>query len=124
MLGEKAWTSGKGYFVWTQDEIDGAIALYEGILEDIKNGAMYSKTVDGRDDMMLSYTPAGKETETESDAKGLYIRLANGEEKTFGPYETSEELLAAVRPFCMQQVQLGNMTQSEADEILGRYAAE
>ncbi|MDD7447341.1 MAG: hypothetical protein PUK79_13145, partial [Clostridiales bacterium] len=124
MLGEKAWTSGKGSFVWTQDEIDNAIALYEGILENIKNGALYSKTVDGQDGVMLSYNSAGKEVGTASAAKELYIRLANGEGKTFGPYETDEELLAAVRPFCMQQVQLGNMTQSEADEILGRYAAK
>ena len=124
MLGEKAWTSGKGSFVWTQDEIDNAIALYEGILENIKNGALYSKTVDGQDGVMLSYNSAGKEVGTASAAKELYIRLANGEGKTFGPYETDEELLAAVRPFCMQQIQLGNMTQSEADEILGRYAAK
>ena len=34
------------------------IALYEGILEDMKNGVMYSKNVDGQDDVLLSYNPA------------------------------------------------------------------
>ncbi len=31
-------------------------------------------------------------------------------------------MLAAVKPFCEQQVKLGNMSQSEADEIIARYS--
>lgn len=58
LLGEEAWTSGSGSFIWTQEKIDETIALYESILEDMKNGVMYSKSVDGRDDMMMSYNPA------------------------------------------------------------------
>ena len=58
MLGQEGWTSGEGSFVWTQEKIDEAIALYEEILADIQNGVMYSKTVDGQDDMMVSYSPA------------------------------------------------------------------
>ena len=50
--------------------------------------------------------------------------MDNGEEHTFGPYETNAEMLAAVKPFCTKQVKQGNMKQSEADEILSRYAAE
>lgn len=42
-LGYKAWTSSKGWFVWTQDLIDEAIAQYEDMLDDIKNGAKVSK---------------------------------------------------------------------------------
>lgn len=58
MLGQEGWTNGEGSFVWTQEKIDETIALYEEILADIQNGVMYSKTVDGQDDMMVSYSPA------------------------------------------------------------------
>ena len=58
MLGQEAWTGGEGSFVWTQEKIDEAIALYEEILQDIQNGMMYSKTIDGQEDMMVSYDPA------------------------------------------------------------------
>ena len=51
----------------------------------------------------------------------LAIFLSNGEEVTFGPYENVEELLSDVKPFCSEQVKLGNMEQSEADEILNKY---
>ena len=122
MLGEKGWTSGDGDFVWTQEKINETIAMYESILEDIRNGKMYSKSVDGDSDMlMMSYDPSDIELGTSTEAKELYIKLDNGEEHTFGPYETKEELLAEVKPFCEEQVKLGNMTQSEADEIINRY---
>lgn len=42
-LGYKAWTSSRGWFVWTQDLIDEAIADYEDVLDDIKAGAKVSK---------------------------------------------------------------------------------
>lgn len=42
-LGYKAWTSSKGWFTWTQDLIDEAIAQYEDVLDDIKAGAKVSK---------------------------------------------------------------------------------
>lgn len=42
-LGAKAWTSSKGWFTWTQDMIDEAIADYEDVLEEIKAGAKVSK---------------------------------------------------------------------------------
>ena len=124
MLGEKGWTGGEGSFVWTQEKIDEAIALYEEMLEDMKNGMLYSKTVDGQDDMLVSFDPTDRAIGTSTDAKGLYIKLDNGEERTFGPYETEEELLAAVKPFCEEQVKLGNMKQSEADEIISRYGGK
>ena len=65
LLGEEAWTSGDGSFIWTQEKIDEIIALYESILEDIQNGILYSKTVDGQDDVMLSYNPADISTTTD-----------------------------------------------------------
>lgn len=53
MLGEKGWTGGRGDFVWTQEIIDETITMYEGILEQIKNGVKVSKSVDGENDVML-----------------------------------------------------------------------
>lgn len=47
-----------GDYTWTQQKIDETIALYESILQDIQNGVLYSKTVDGSDDVMLSMNPA------------------------------------------------------------------
>ena len=54
MLGEKGWTGGRGDFVWTQEIIDETIAMYEKILQEIKEGKLYSKSVDGDDSVMLS----------------------------------------------------------------------
>ena len=123
MLGEKAWTNSDGAFVWTQEKIDETIALYEEILADIKNGVLYSKTVDGQEDVMMSCNPLDQAMGTSTDAKELYIKLDNGEVRTFGPYETDTALLREVKPFCEEQVKLGNMSQREADEILARYTA-
>lgn len=46
MVGTKGRANGKE-FVWTQEMIDAAIASYEETLQDIKNGVMHSKTVNG-----------------------------------------------------------------------------
>lgn len=54
MLGEKGWTGGRGEFVWTQEIIDETIAMYEKILQDIKDGMLYSKSVDGNDSVVIS----------------------------------------------------------------------
>ena len=43
------------------------------------------------------------------------------ETKVFGPYDTKEELLDAIKSYCEEQVRLGNMTQKEADEIIEKY---
>lgn len=46
-LGSSFTTPSRGEVVWTQEEIDNAIAMYEDMLENIKNGALYSKDLDG-----------------------------------------------------------------------------
>ena len=60
MIGERAWTSGRGDFVWTQEIVDEAIAMYEEILENIGRGMLYSKTIDGEADtsLVMSMNPA------------------------------------------------------------------
>lgn len=45
VIGERAYTSSDGWFTWDQEKVDETIALYESILEDIKNGALHSKTI-------------------------------------------------------------------------------
>lgn len=45
IIGERCYTGGEGWFTWDQKRVDETIALYESILEDIKNGALYSKTI-------------------------------------------------------------------------------
>lgn len=64
VIGERAWTSSRGEFVWTQEIVDETIAMYEGILENIQNGMLYSKTIDGVDALgMLSSGSAAEGTE-------------------------------------------------------------
>ena len=121
IIGDKGWTGGRGEFVWTQELVDETIAMYEETLKEIKDGVMVSKTVDGSmDNFAISYVPESIATVQEHQ---LYIKLDNGEEKVFGPYETDAEMLAAIKPFCEKQVKLGNMTQNEADDMIGKYAA-
>ena len=45
MIGEQGYNGTDGWFIWDQKKVDEAIALYESILEDIKNGALHSKTI-------------------------------------------------------------------------------
>ena len=59
MLGERGWTGGRGDFVWTQEIIDETIAMYESILGEIKEGKLYSKSVDGDPDTLLISGGAG-----------------------------------------------------------------
>ena len=100
--------------------VDEAIAEYEKMLQEIKDGMMYSKTVDGETDIMVGYNPSFTST---AYGYQLFVKLDNGDEKFFGPYETANELLAVVKPFCEEQVKLGNMQQSEADDMIGKYEA-
>jgi len=54
IIGSQGWTQSTGWFVWTQEKVDETIALYESILEDIKNGVKVSKSVDGDENTMLA----------------------------------------------------------------------
>ena len=61
--------------------------------------------------------------QTKSPLLSLSIKLQDGEEKEFGPFETVDEMLEVVKPFCEKQVNDGNMKQSEYEEILSRYSS-
>lgn len=67
MLGEKGWTGGRGEFVWTQEIIDETIAMYERILQEIKEGKLYSKSVGGDTDSLLISGGAGSVFAKEED---------------------------------------------------------
>lgn len=64
ILGATGTANGKK-IVWTQEKIDETIAMYEEMLQDIKNGVKYSKTVDGQEDVMLSMNPGQIDTTVE-----------------------------------------------------------
>ena len=68
MLGEKGWTGGRGEFTWTQEVIDETIAMYESILQEIKEGKLYSKSVDGDPDSLLISGGAG----------GIFVKEEDG----------------------------------------------
>ena len=51
--GASGWTHDRGDFTWTQEVADETIALYEQNLEDIRNGARISRSVNGSDDTMI-----------------------------------------------------------------------
>lgn|GEM_PF-2822160 len=101
---------------FTQADVDEASALYQSILDEIKSGKMVSKTVDGSADiMMMSYDP---EDITATRSYEVGVQLDNGETAHFGPYDTKEEFLAEIKPYCEEQVKAGKMTQKEADKLL------
>ena len=47
--------------------IDKTIAMYEDVLADIKRGVMYSRSVDGQDQLIMSYDPADISTSTDTE---------------------------------------------------------
>lgn len=89
IVGGHGWNPTDGWFVWTQKRIDEAIKRYEEILEEIKNGQMISKNVDGSIDIMMSYNPGdiaisqGYEADIQLDRN----IVANSMETAIEPYK-------------------------------------
>lgn len=61
IIGEKGYNSTDGWFIWDQERVDAAIALYEGILEDIQNGALYSKSITDKNGNVLEDVSLGSD---------------------------------------------------------------
>ncbi len=58
ILGVRAWNSTEGWYTWTQERIDEAIARYEQTLKDIQAGRKISKPkTDGDTMIQFSYDP-------------------------------------------------------------------
>lgn len=115
IIGGKGWNPTDGWYEWTPEKVNEAIAMYEGILEDIKKGVKVSKSVDGKDDVILSYNPGEIEV---SSAHGMTISDDNGNISDIGPYDTKEELLAAIKLYCERQVKAGKLTPIEAEKLI------
>lgn len=113
LIGDKGWNAQDGWFEWTQERVDEAIAMYEETLEEIKRGVSHSKTVDGRDDIALAQNLSDMETE-----QGYGAVISNGEsEKTFDS-EDKDQLDQDVAEYLDNQVKNGGMTEAEAAEVL------
>lgn len=103
----KVWNQTDGWHIITKEKSDEIIKLYESILEDIKNGTKISKTVDGKEDIVLSYNPSDI-----SVAVGLgYTISVDGENISYDSYE---ELIGDVN----QKVKDGVITKEDADKII------
>lgn len=61
LLGERAYTGSDGWFVWDQAKIDETIALYEKMLSDIQQGALYSKIIRDKDGNALEDVALGSD---------------------------------------------------------------
>lgn len=65
LTGKKGWTPSPDRFMWNQGLMDEIVRHYERVLQDIKNGALVTKSIDGRavdasmldddDDVMMTF---------------------------------------------------------------------
>ena len=94
MIGEKAYTGGDGWFVWTQEKVDETIALYEDNLQKIKDGLKLSKSSDDAVGITMAYSPenieyAKQEAETVTENK-------DSNENVFSEEQLSEYAKAGI----------------------------
>ena len=94
MIGEKAYTGGDGWFVWTQEKVDETIALYEDNLQKIKDGMKLSKSSDDAVGITIAYSPenieyAKQEAETVTENK-------DSNENVFSEEQLSEYAKAGI----------------------------
>ena len=94
MIGEKAYTGGDGWFVWTQEKVDETIALYEDNLQKIKDGMKLSKSSDHAVGITRAYSPenieyAKQEAETVTENK-------DSNENVFSEEQLSEYAKAGI----------------------------
>lgn len=94
MIGEKAYTGGDGWFVWTQEKVDETIALYEDNPQKIKDGMKLSKSSDDAVGITMAYSPenieyAKQEAETVTENK-------DSNENVFSEEQLSEYAKAGI----------------------------
>lgn len=94
MIGEKAYTGGDGWFVWTQEKVNETIALYEDNLQKIKDGMKLSKSSDDAVGITMAYSPenieyAKQEAETVTENK-------DSNENVFSEEQLSEYAKAGI----------------------------
>lgn len=119
-IGSQFWTASDGWYTLTQEMVDHIIADYERTLEEIRNGFMVSKSIDGDPNTMMSYNP--EDIEPSTTEYSMRITLNNDDETFFGPYDTENEMREVVNAFCKEHVIAGNMLYADYDEaLLGSY---
>lgn len=104
---------------FTQQSVDESIRQYENLLEEIKNGAKISKTVNGDDSIAIISTPP-KEGDIGISYGGSIV-AENGSVVDLGTFSSKEEQLMAVKRYCAEQVSTGKMSQTEADQLIKKY---
>ena len=70
--GAQAWTPSTGWFTWTQEKADEAIARYESVLHDIEQGALVSKRINGEDANMTLIQELGETTFSTVMSTGIF----------------------------------------------------
>lgn len=104
---------------WTQKTVDKAIEQLENTLEQIEAGIKVSKTIDGKEDIILSVNTSD-ENYLNVGHTASFVR-ENGETIEFDTFASQKELWNAIKKYCKEQVELGEMSQSEADEIIQSF---
>lgn len=72
IIGERGYTGGEGWFTWDQKRVDETIALYESILENMKNGALYSRTITDKNGSVVEEVALGSGTLAEAKSYTYY----------------------------------------------------
>ena len=114
-------TPSTGEIKVTAEFIEERMAEHEAVLVEIQNGIMVSKSMNGNEELGGRFDPKDIDNIGERQLQ-CSIFLKDGTEKMFGPYQTTEEMLAAVEQFCEKQVMEGKLEQEEAEEIIRRYS--
>lgn len=79
--GARGWTNHDGWFVWTQERMDEAMALYEQTLSEIRRGVHVSKTVNSSDDVVIHESPDGHRSlslSLDETRTSVYIQTDSG----------------------------------------------
>lgn len=90
--GAAGWTQERGDFIWTQEVADETIALYEQVLEDIKNGVYVSKSINGSGDDIVyySYSISTDTVSEQSESDEVYQMIIADEGTVYYTRDTSE----------------------------------
>ena len=73
----RAWTPSTGWFTWTQERVDAAMARYEDVLAEIEQGVLVSRTINGEDANMVLVQELGNRDDS-SDAPEFSWGFASG----------------------------------------------
>lgn len=96
----------------SQSEVNAIIAQYETILSEIKDGVQISKRTSYEEEQLYFSLPNNSESES------FQTVLYDGNSyHNFGPYDTKAELYAALEKYTSEQVELGNMTENEVNNV-------